>query len=165
MEIKKNRICSDCKIKKSMDDFTRDKNDPSGRTYNCKICRALKYKAYRLANPEKVKQTNLKNTEKRKLFYSSEEGKKCSRKAHLKRMYKISIEDYENKLTEQNHKCAICNQENTYDRYGVLAVDHCHVTNKIRGLLCYKCNVGLGNFNDNIQLLNSAINYLTKYKL
>lgn len=79
-------------------------------------------------------------------------------------MYGITLEDYNEKLIEQNNKCKICNQENTFDRYGVLAVDHDHSTGKIRGLLCYKCNVGLGNFNDNKQLLEKAINYLKEYE-
>jgi hypothetical protein len=45
-----------------------------------------------------------------------------------------------------------------------LAVDHCHTTGKIRGLLCSKCNPALGAFNDNIEILNSAIKYLKEYE-
>ena len=43
-------------------------------------------------------------------------------------------------------------------------IDHCHKTNKIRGLLCHHCNIGLGNFNDNVVNLQLAIKYLEKNK-
>lgn len=43
-----------------------------------------------------------------------------------------------------------------------LSIDHNHQTGKVRGLLCHHCNVGLGHFKDNIELLNSALDYLIK---
>lgn len=60
---------------------------------------------------------------------------------------------------KQNNKCAICNDDRNLFIKG-LAVDHCHKTGKIRGLLCSKCNIGLGQFKDDINLLNKAIKYL-----
>lgn len=158
------QTCCKCKIEKDISEFTKDKYKKSGYTYDCNICRAERQNIWKKNNPEKIKTVNNKNAKKRKEFYDSEEGKLCSRRAHLKRMYGITLEDYNEKLIEQNNKCKICNQENTFDRYGVLAVDHDHSTGKIRGLLCYKCNVGLGNFNDNKQLLEKAINYLKEYE-
>jgi len=64
----------------------------------------------------------------------------------------------------QNHCCEICgeNVENCEKGSGNrLAVDHCHNTNKVRGLLCSACNILLGKAKDNISILQSAINYLT----
>ena len=77
---------------------------------------------------------------------------------NLKRRYKLEVEDYIQMCEEQGGCCAICR---TFTPR--LCVDHSHETGKNRGLLCHKCNVGLGQFNDNIQLLADAISYLAKH--
>lgn len=82
-----------------------------------------------------------------------------SRDGLLKWHYNISIEDYEEMLEEQDNRCAICKRDkNEFIR--MLAVDHCHTTGKIRGLLCTNCNAGLGMFRDNRTSLVMAIRYL-----
>jgi hypothetical protein len=67
-------------------------------------------------------------------------------------------------LIKQEGRCAICSLSETSrdrnDKIKVLSVDHCHVTGKIRGLLCHSCNVGLGLFKDNIDTIQNAILYL-----
>jgi len=78
---------------------------------------------------------------------------------NLKRYYGISYEDYDKLLLSQNNACAICKNPEYRRR---LSVDHCHATGKIRGLLCTKCNVGIGSLNDNIEYLKNAIDYLNK---
>ena len=85
----------------------------------------------------------------------------------LRKQYGITLEDYYKMLEEQNHVCAICGRAEyaTDHRSGLpraLAVDHCHETGKVRGLLCTNCNRGLGKFNDNIERLANAIKYLSK---
>ena len=68
---------------------------------------------------------------------------------------------------EQDHKCAICGQPETEMRNGIvrhLAVDHDHVTGKVRQLLCQRCNKGIGTFNDDIELIFKAIEYLKKHR-
>lgn len=75
----------------------------------------------------------------------------------LRRMFGISLAEYEKMLAEQDGKCAICGQE---DQWFSLAVDHCHGTNRIRGLLCSQCNRGLGLFRDNPDYLDRAADYL-----
>lgn len=76
----------------------------------------------------------------------------------LKRYYGITIERYRLMETEQNLVCKICKRVCSSGRE--LCVDHCHKTGKIRGLLCGKCNTGLGSFNDNTESLLEAIKYL-----
>ena len=66
-------------------------------------------------------------------------------------------------LDEQFGVCAICGNPETRKRNGRIwwfSVDHCHKTNINRGLLCTKCNTGLGNFDDDIDIMASAISYL-----
>ena len=82
-----------------------------------------------------------------------------SKEYHLKRMYGISLSDKYKLLTDQNNNCAICKIEMTLPQ-----IDHDHTNGKIRGLLCSKCNQGLGLFNDNITSLSQAIIYLKMHK-
>ena len=74
---------------------------------------------------------------------------------------KLSRYDYAKLLVEQNNCCAICGVEATSMKRE-LSVDHNHETNKIRGLLCTHCNIGLGNFRDSTTLLSVAIEYLER---
>jgi hypothetical protein len=72
------------------------------------------------------------------------------------RQHGLTEQDYSFLVDKQNGKCAICGSKPTYK----LHIDHCHETKKIRGLLCGKCNRGLGMFNDDKQLLQIAVKYL-----
>ena len=75
------------------------------------------------------------------------------------RLYDIDIETYNNMFAEQRGCCAICGEhQSTFDK--ALAIDHDHVTGKVRGLLCILCNTALGKFKDDQNLLHSAIEYL-----
>jgi hypothetical protein len=65
--------------------------------------------------------------------------------------------------TKQDNKCAICGKNADKERWEALCIDHDHNTNTPRGLLCRKCNLGLGCFNDNPNLLNSAAIYLQSF--
>lgn len=73
----------------------------------------------------------------------------------------ISTYEYAKLLVEQNNACAICGVSAT-ELKRELSVDHNHETNKIRGLLCHHCNIGLGNFRDSTTLLSLAIEYLER---
>ena len=157
------KICSKCKMEKTLDEFSKDKNSSTGYTYQCKKCRNAYYNTYYNSNPEKMKAKNANNWLKRKKYYQSEVGISSSRRSHLKRKYGISLEEY-NKLSEkQEHKCAICGNSEMNTKNNVLCIDHNHTTGKVRALLCGLCNTGLGNFLDNKILLENAIKYLDKY--
>lgn len=64
---------------------------------------------------------------------------------------------------DQAGMCAICGEFLSKETKHVM-VDHCHETNRIRGLLCRRCNIGLGMFKDSIRNLKEAINYLINSK-
>jgi hypothetical protein len=65
---------------------------------------------------------------------------------------------------QQGGRCAICNDEKELGGYTGLYVDHCHSSNKVRGLLCPACNSAIGNFRDSESLLMAAIEYIRKYQ-
>jgi hypothetical protein len=78
------------------------------------------------------------------------------------RSYGISTEQYEQMLIDQNGVCYICNKKPSNKR--ALDIDHDHDTGKVRGLLCSNHNRAIGLFNDNINLLARAIEYLSRNK-
>ena len=75
--------------------------------------------------------------------------------------YGITADEYRNMLARQNGVCKICDGENNCKR---LWVDHCHTTNKIRGLLCASCNTGIGNLQDSPALLRKAADYIEQHE-
>ena len=93
-----------------------------------------------------------------------EQKKKNSKRYMLKYEYKMTKEEYDQRLKDQDGKCAICGTEKPYNQEGKnFAIDHDHKKGIIRGLLCHGCNVGLGHFKDDPSLLQRAIDYLGKY--
>lgn len=82
-----------------------------------------------------------------------------TKNSYLRKKYGITLIDYNRMLEEQNGVCKICKKDGK-DRAGALHVDHCHITNKVRGLLCARCNIALGNLNDDPELFRKAIKYL-----
>lgn len=84
-------------------------------------------------------------------------GKKVNR---LKSKYSLSIEEFNSMVLSQNGVCAICFSTTSS---GLLCVDHNHTTGKVRGLLCHVCNRSLGMMKEDVNILQSAINYIQKY--
>mgnify|MGYP001571893327 CR=1 FL=1 len=77
------------------------------------------------------------------------------------RRYGLKRGDYDRMLNKQNGLCAICGSDKPGGRYGTrFHVDHCHDTNVVRGLLCGRCNCGIGNLKDSRDLLLKAAQYL-----
>jgi hypothetical protein len=98
----------------------------------------------------------------------TKERRKATQKCvQLRYNYNITYQCYLNMLEAQNHKCALCGEEETgvHNRGSTtipmqLCVDHCHDTGAVRGLLCTKCNKALGLFKDNPELLEKAAKYI-----
>jgi hypothetical protein len=85
-------------------------------------------------------------------------------------MYNITEDEVITMLVKQNNRCCICDVEFT-PRPGTMKtkhltyhIDHDHATGGARGLLCQKCNLGIGYFNDDVILLNRVVEYLTLYQ-
>lgn len=139
--------CPKCGLIKYKSQFHKSSTRASGiRTY-CKACEYTNLRDYRINNPTKAQQTRIKNK--------------------LKYRYNISIEEYETLVNQSDSKCFICNLPetavNSKGEVRLLSVDHCHTTQKVRGLLCHKCNAGLGYFRDSIENLKNAIQYLENH--
>lgn len=84
--------------------------------------------------------------------------------AQLKRAYGITRADYDKMFAQQNGRCAICGSTgHKGKRTAKLYVDHDHATGRVRGLLCHKCNGGLGALGDNEEGLRRALAYVTAW--
>lgn len=89
-------------------------------------------------------------------------------KRSLRQLYGISLDDYQAQFASQQGRCAVCGKQEAGERRNrklPLCVDHCHKTGKIRGLLCNKCNLGIGNFDDDLGRLEAVIAYLRRHQL
>ena len=91
-----------------------------------------------------------KNTEKRG---------EITLRSHLKSKYGLTMDRYLQFLADQKGACAVCHQPPV----NRLVVDHCHITGEVRGLLCHKCNTGLGQFGDSIDRMTAGIAYLQRF--
>lgn len=99
------------------------------------------------------------NTSPAKFHYSCKKCYIIYRKfAAIKRKYKLTKEQWLELYKKENGKCHICKSKEATD------VDHCHISNGTRGLLCQSCNIALGLLKDNTGNLQSAINYLKDYE-
>lgn len=111
-------------------------------------------------NYEKIKTNKTKGKRK---FIRPKKGypPDHARNRMLKWRYDLEIEEYQKLYEKQDNKCAIC--KGSFELGGMkgLYVDHDHVTNKVRGLLCPACNSALGKFKDSVEILQNAIKYLT----
>lgn len=102
--------------------------------------------------------------EKHKKWYN-EKYLNVARNNDYKRRYGITIDQYNQLLKKQNSVCAICKCNEPIKRKDgtcFLAIDHCHKTKQIRGLLCRKCNLGLGMFRENPDLISIVLKYLNR---
>lgn len=136
------KICTQCGVEKPLTDFYK-RSDTGKERANCKECfnaRGVKYS-----------QQNRK-----------EHLVRCRRASFKK--YGITESEFNLMMETQQCKCKICGTELVITkRHGEGSpahIDHCHESGKVRGLLCKKCNTGIGQFNDDCGLLARAIQYL-----
>lgn len=173
--VEETKNCTKCNLLKPVSYFSKDSGNKNGLYSWCKSCVRIhhmkhtdrmqrKGKVWKENNRLKVreyqKNYDVENRQKKLLLRKIRREKfpEYYKDKALKRTHNITIEEYKKLLITQNYVCAICNQPEKLNRD--LAVDHDHVTGEIRGLLCLSCNTGIGNFKDNITVLNKAINYL-----
>lgn len=139
--------CSKCNIEKLLSDFYSDYKGGHSRPYIQPSCDKCIFPNSHYPNLSK------KDLSREKYW-----------RANLCNSYNITVEEYSQMLLIQNGVCAICKLPETRIMNGKvmsLCIDHNHKTNKVRGLLCAKCNSAIGNFFDDKNLLMSAFQYLS----
>ncbi|MGN9810307.1 endonuclease VII domain-containing protein [Micromonospora sp. BQ11] len=124
------RRCPDCGETKALEAFPRNRSDRGGYGRYCKPC-----------HNERGKESKLR-------LHGG------SREYHLRRRYGVGQKEFDELLAEQNGVCAICGGEDPQH------LDHDHRTGWVRGILCFNCNGGLGQFRDSPTRLARAITYL-----
>ena len=142
------RICKTCGKEKAHNDFPKHKGYKECIRPHCIECRREKELAYHHKH---------KNDETKSYKYDKAKDKNKK----LMSAYNITFEEYKTMIEVQDYKCCICGDIlNTDLKKRLAPVDHCHKTGRIRGILCKDCNVGLGSFKDDIDVMNSAIQYI-----
>lgn len=138
--------CSKCKLNLEVSLFSKRTDKPHLYGSWCKICIRVKSKEHNLNN---------------KLYFKENYKKKTDHYKNLSliRDYGIDLVKYNQMFVEQSGCCKICNVHQS-DLKISLAVDHCHTTGKVRGLLCGSCNRALGLFKDEPEILLEAARYL-----
>lgn len=132
------KVCPSCNVELPIESFSLNEKGKNGRYHKCKACKNIQQRIH-------YKETDVWSRSKDR-----------QRESNLKRKYNLSLEQFDNLKTSQNNCCAICLQEVE------LNVDHCHRTNKIRGLLCMECNTGIGKLGDTLEGVLRAVEYLKR---
>ncbi len=187
--MKEFKSCSFCKEEKSTALFSKDASRKDGFYIYCKLCNNKKlldkYYKNREATLEKRKAAYKANPAKflagQKKYYADNREEILARQRtrvtfEMRKAWNLrkfwpgktteeALESYNILLEAQKNLCAICNRLETAPdpvtgKIKALSVDHCHLTGKVRGLLCSKCNFGIGYFDDNPEILNKAVKYL-----
>lgn len=146
--------CPGCKTLKPIEAFGANRSEHDGKQSRCKPCSvaavtASRHKdptshrrsstAWRRANPERVADN------------------------HARWKYGVERGTYSRMLEAQGGRCAICGSQNPGGKSLRFHIDHCHDTGKVRALLCNGCNIGLGQFKHEKELLLKAVDYLVAY--
>jgi len=156
--------CTKCGEVKPETGFYAAKGTKDGLRGDCKECFAARAREWYGKNRERVianvKRWQQENREQLRATRRKRNAlrRREIREGHLRRAFGITQTEYDAMLAAQGGGCAICGREPR--RGSSLHVDHDHETGRIRGLLCFKCNGGLGQFGDDIDRLATAEGYL-----
>lgn len=139
----------------------------------CRKCNSLRMALWKESNPDKSKTYKRNRRKERsedvrtydKKYYhnvlkNDPEFLERRKAYHRKTVFGMTDDIFESLLKAQDRRCAICHK--IFDK--TPCVDHCHITNENRGLLCGNCNKGLGHFFESQEVLLSAIAYLKRYE-
>ena len=142
------KCCTVCKVIKPLKDFYYRHSEK--RHYSaCIQCECTKKRKHKIRKRAK------------QIMWPDHWGKATNRDRYYRRVYGITVQDYDRMFCEQDGKCKLCGTTDGGDKIKkYFSVDHCHDTGKIRGLLCMNCNRDLAvyeKWRDRIELLDRYI--------
>lgn len=166
------KSCPRCRRTLPLEQFHKGR-DQVGRASYCKDCVRERGAAYYQRNREQIRAKEAERRRARgvpaKRFrkdYTDEEWKAHRRKQDrgysLKKLYGITMEDYERMLDEQHGGCAVCGTPPGARR---LHVDHDHETGKVRSLLCNGCNAALGHLKEDPARMTAMAHYIIRHRV
>lgn len=149
------KTCTRCGETKPIDDYWNQRARPDGKAPWCKACQAAWKAEYRQKNREAEL---AKDRERSRRWRARNDKSEQTRRL----LYGMSPGQYDQMLADQGGVCAICGKAPTgTGSRSKLRVDHCHTSGRVRGLLCNSCNLAVGNFRDDPEIMRKAIEYLT----
>jgi hypothetical protein len=163
--------CTKCGEVKPLHEF--QKKGDNRRRADCRACAAAYNRTWQRKNPEKLRKNRKKYYERHQERLRAEKAEwqrahpEQAQDAHLRRTFGITLDQYRGLQEKQGGKCAVCDQEETAvdKRTGKvrrLHVDHSHQSGAVRGLLCTRCNLGLGFLQEDPKIIKSLLQYLDR---
>lgn len=166
--------CYKCGEIKSLDLFHRSEDRKDGRTSRCKSCSNTYKREHAKTNASKLNEygrlwrsTNKKKSSEYSKKWRSknpEKVKEQDRRHHLRTEYGLTPDQYDEMVSNQGGRCLVCLEIPMGKRgYSTLHVDHCHLTGRVRGLLCGRCNTALGSLRESEEITQNLVWYIQKH--
>ena len=158
------KTCRDCGVAKPIDEVYANKSSRDGHRPECKACNLATRRAKYAENPrpyiERTRKWQLENPERVRAtmerFKAAGKRTASNRKSHLKRKYGLTLEAFDQLLASQGGGYAICGRPDADN------VDHDHRTGRLRGILCFNCNIAIGQVQDDEDRLAVAMAYVAR---
>jgi len=152
------KMCTKCNENKDLSEFSKCKRNKDGHQYRCKSCDSKVDKNWYTVNAKRKKELSDR--------WQKENPDKV--KKYKLQKYGLTVKEHDLMLANQNNLCALCLKPETdvvpqTGEIKALTVDHCHVTGRVRGLLCGNCNRALGHFKDDPNVCDAASIYLRRF--
>jgi hypothetical protein len=144
------KVCRACNEELPVADFGPRKVGKDGLMSWCRKCTTTKKRGRRAADPHA--------RAKERAYEQRADVATRTRTRRAARLYEVPAEQLQAMEAEQQGRCAVCGRQRK------LAVDHCHLTGAVRGLLCYPCNIALGQVDDDVERLRQLIAYVKRYR-
>lgn len=147
------KTCRICQEVKPLTEFSKKKDNRDGLQGACKPCMRAKGREDYAKNREARQRKRQEWRDANPTYFLARD---------LQRFYGLTLEQYDALLASQGGVCACCGSADPAGRSdnNRFHVDHDHRTGKVRGLLCHKCNTGLGMLGDDVEGLTAALAYL-----